>query len=50
MHRKGSSCEERNMEAAAQGKEAESEQRPSPESGAAQLSRDEEIKQRPPES
>lgn len=35
----GSSCEESSVEAAAQGKGAESEQRPSPESEEAQMSR-----------
>lgn len=36
----GSSCEESSVEAAAQGKGAQSEQRPSPESEEAQMSRD----------
>lgn len=35
----GSSCEESSIEAAAQGKGAESEQRPSPEPEEAQMSR-----------
>lgn len=35
----GASCEESSVEAAAQGKGAESEQRPSPESEEAQMSR-----------